>query len=185
MPDEVTGVLVRTWKHTNSIAFSLTESHTRAKKSKMNLHDSVLEASAPVFCCVDSVCCCCWCLYVCLHSLLVDNIHFVFCSSLVLLCFFFLLCMCRSLASVSDLSPMRSRSQSQEGDEQLGEVAEEEQVGAGGGGAAGKRTNRKEPSQAGGEGSAGRLDADTERREELLEGEDDLNQRSISETDLR
>lgn len=93
--------------------------------------------------------------------------------------------MCRSLASVSDLSPLRSRSQSREGDEQLGEVAEEEEVGAGGGGAAGKRANREGQSPGGGAGSAGRLDADTERREELLEGEDDLHQRSISETDLR
>lgn len=93
--------------------------------------------------------------------------------------------MCRSLASVSDLSPLRSRSQSREGDEQLGEVAEEEEVGAGRGGAAGKRANREEKSQGGGEGTAGRLDADKERREELLEGEDDLHQRSISETDLR
>lgn len=59
-------------------------SHIRAKKSEMNLHDSLLETSAPVFCCVDSVCCC---LYVCLLSLLVDNIHsllLLFCSSLVL-----------------------------------------------------------------------------------------------------
>lgn len=149
----------------------------------MNLHDSLLEASAPVFCCVYSVCCCCF--YVCLLSLLVDNIHFVFCSPLVLSCSFFLLCTCRSLASVSDLSPLRSRSQSREGDEQLGEVVEEEEVGVGGGGAAGKRANREEQSQGGGEGSAGRLDADMERQEELLEGGDDLHQRSISETDLR
>lgn len=88
--------------------------------------------------------------------------------------------MCRCHASVCDLSPLQSRSLSREGDEQLGEVAEEEDKGVGGGRAGGKRANREEQSQGGGEGSA-----DTERQEELLEGEDDLHQRSISETDLR
>lgn len=94
--------------------------------------------------------------------------------------------MCRSLASVSDLSQLRSRSQSREGEEQLGEVVEEEEAGGGGGGGgAGKRASKEERSQGEGEGSVGRLDTDKEQQEDLLETEDDLHQRSISETDLR
>lgn len=95
--------------------------------------------------------------------------------------------MCCSLASVSDLSQLRSRSQSREGEEQLGEVVEEEEAGGGGGGGggAGKRASKEEQSQGEGEGSVGRVDTDKEQQEDLLETEDDLHQRSISETDLR
>lgn len=90
---------------------------------------------------------------------------------------FFLLCMCCSFASVSNLSPVRSRSHSREGDEHLGEVLEEEE--AGGGGREGRSQGEGE-----GEGSARRVDSE-ERQEDLVENEEDLHQRSVSEIDLR
>lgn len=91
--------------------------------------------------------------------------------------------MCCSLASVSVFSQLRSRSQSREGDEQLGEVLEEE---AGGGGRKeGRRTSKEGSSQGGRKGPGGNVDTDKELQEELVEKEEDLHQRSISETDLR
>lgn len=96
--------------------------------------------------------------------------------------------MCCSVASVSDLSPLRSRSHSREGDEHLGEVLEEEEAAAaGGGGRGGERRAGREGRSKGsgeGEGSARRVDSE-ERREDLVENEEDLQQRSVSETDLR
>lgn len=97
---------------------------------------------------------------------------------------FFLLCMCCSLASVSVFSQLRSRSQSREGDEHLGEVLEEEEAG-GGGGEEGRRVSKEGRSQGGRKGSGGRVDTDKEHQEDLVEKEEDLHQRSISETDLR
>lgn len=99
---------------------------------------------------------------------------------------FFLLCMCCSLASVSVCSQLRSRSQSREGDEQLGEVLEEEEAGGGvAGGEEGRRASIEARSQGGRKGSGGRVDTDKEHQEDLVEKEEDLHQRSISETDLR
>lgn len=97
--------------------------------------------------------------------------------------------MCCSVASVSNLSPLRSRSHSREGDEHLGEVLEEEEAAAGGGGRGGERRAGREGRSQGsgvgeGEGSARRVDSE-ERREDLVENEEDLQQRSVSETDLR
>lgn len=113
-------------------------------------------------------------------SLVVDIIHalFGFLSALHVLL---------SLASVSVFSQLRSRSQSREGDEQLGEVLEEEEAGGGGGGRGGegRRTSKGGRSQGGREGSGGKVDTDKEHQEDLVENEDDLHQRSISETDLR
>lgn len=82
--------------------------------------------------------------------------------------------MCWSFASVSHRSPMRSRSRSQEGDEHLGEVLEEDE---------GERRAGKE-GRSQGEGSVGRVDSE-EHQEDLVESEEDLHQRSVSETDLR
>lgn len=90
-----------------------------------------------------------------------------------------------SFASVSNLSPLRSRSHSREGDEHLGEVLEEEE--AGGGGGEGARRGDKEGRLQGegeGEGSVGRVDSE-EHQEDLVKNEEDLHQRSVSETDLR
>lgn len=98
---------------------------------------------------------------------------------------FFLLCMCCSLASVFVISQLRSRSQSREGDEHLGEVLEEEEAGGGGGGEEGRRVGKEGGSQGGREESGGRVDTDKEHQEDLVEKEEDLHQRSISETDLR
>ncbi|XP_051262214.1 regulating synaptic membrane exocytosis protein 2 isoform X6 [Dicentrarchus labrax] len=79
---------------------------------------------------------------------------------------------------------LRSRSQSREGDEQLGEVLEEEEAG-GGGGEKGRRASKEGRSQGGRKGSGGKVDTDKEHQEDLVEKEEDLHQRSISETDLR
>ncbi|KAM9723440.1 regulating synaptic membrane exocytosis protein 2 isoform 19-T19 [Menidia menidia] len=73
---------------------------------------------------------------------------------------------------------LQSRSHSREGDEQLGGVREEEEVGNRGKGGGGRL-------QGGGKASAGNVDRDKEREEDLLEKEEDLRQRSISETNLR
>lgn len=111
-------------------------------------------------------------------SLVVDNIHaFVW--------FSFLLCMCCTLASVSVFSQLRSRSQSREGDEQLGEVLEAEGTGGGGRAGEGRRASKEGRSQEGRKGSGGKVDTDKEHQEDLVEKEEDLHQRSISETDLR
>lgn len=94
----------------------------------------------------------------------------------------FLLCMCCCLASVSNFSPLRSRSHSQEGDEHLGGVLEEEE--AGGRGREGERRASNEGRSHGErEGSVGR--ADSEEHQEDLENKEDVHQRSVSETDLR
>ncbi|XP_078028095.1 regulating synaptic membrane exocytosis protein 2 isoform X4 [Epinephelus lanceolatus] len=79
---------------------------------------------------------------------------------------------------------LRSRSQSREGDEQLGEVLEEEEAG-GGGGVEGRGASKEGRSQGGRRGSGGKVDTDKEHQEDLVENEEDLHQRSISETDLR
>ncbi len=92
--------------------------------------------------------------------------------------------MCCSLASVSIISQLRSRSQSREGDEHLGEVLEEEEAG-GGGGEEGRRACKEGESQGGRKELEGRVDSDKEHQEDLVEKEEDLLQRSISETDLR
>ncbi|XP_069393993.1 regulating synaptic membrane exocytosis protein 2 isoform X39 [Paralichthys olivaceus] len=81
---------------------------------------------------------------------------------------------------------LRSRSQSREGDERLGEVREEERArgGEGGGGEGGRRASKEGRLQEGRKGSGGNVDTDKEHREDLVETEEDLHQRSISETDL-
>lgn len=110
---------------------------------------------------------------------------FLLLLTIFMLCLvFFLLCMCCSLDSISGLSPLRSRSQSREGDEHLGEVLEEEEAG-GGGGEEGRRVSQERRLQGEREGSVGRVDTDKEHQEDLVEKEEDLHQRSISETDLR
>lgn len=110
---------------------------------------------------------------------------FLLLLTIFMLCLvFFLLCMCCSLASVSVFSQLRSRSQSREGDEQLGEVQEEEEA-VGGGGEDRRRASKEGRLQEGRKGSGGRVDTDKEHQEDLVENEEDLHQRSISETDLR
>lgn len=89
-----------------------------------------------------------------------------------------------SRASVPAFSPLRSRSQSREGEEHLGEVVEEEDAG-GGGGEEGRKAGKEGRAQGEGKGSVERVDTDKEHQEELVEKEEDLHQRSISETDLR
>lgn len=98
---------------------------------------------------------------------------------------FFLLCMCCFLASVSRFSQLQSRSQSQEGDEDLVEVLEEEEEAAGGGREKDRRASREGQLQGESKGSVGRVDTDKEHQDDLVENEEDLQQRSISETDLR
>ncbi|XP_039663078.1 regulating synaptic membrane exocytosis protein 2 isoform X20 [Perca fluviatilis] len=80
---------------------------------------------------------------------------------------------------------LRSRSQSREGDEQLGEVLEAEGTGGGGRAGEGRRASKEGRSQEGRKGSGGKVDTDKEHQEDLVEKEEDLHQRSISETDLR
>lgn len=110
---------------------------------------------------------------------------FVLMLTIFMLCLvFFLLCMCCSLAFVSVFSQLRSRSQSREGDEQLGEVREEEEA-VGGGGEDRRRASKEGRLQGGRKGSGERVDTDKEHQEDLVENEEDLHQRSISETDLR
>ncbi|XP_063341195.1 regulating synaptic membrane exocytosis protein 2 isoform X22 [Pelmatolapia mariae] len=75
---------------------------------------------------------------------------------------------------------LRSRSHSREGDEQLGEVREEEEAGEKGRGA-----SKEGRVQRGGKGWEGKVDAGEEHQKDLVEKEEDLHQRSISETDLR
>uniref|UniRef100_A0A8C8E3D2 Regulating synaptic membrane exocytosis 2 n=1 Tax=Oryzias sinensis TaxID=183150 RepID=A0A8C8E3D2_9TELE len=72
------------------------------------------------------------------------------------------------------------RSLSREGDEQLGEVREEEEAGERG---RGVREEGAFPEESKGSDSEG--DRDQEKLEDLMEKEEDLHQRSISETDLR
>ncbi|XP_061632503.1 regulating synaptic membrane exocytosis protein 2 isoform X21 [Phyllopteryx taeniolatus] len=74
---------------------------------------------------------------------------------------------------------LRSRSQSREGDEHLVEVLEEE-----GTGRRGTRVNRVGIMQGERKGSGDKVDKDKQPHEEMLMKEDDLHQRSISETDL-
>nr|XP_046255755.1 regulating synaptic membrane exocytosis protein 2 isoform X5 [Scatophagus argus] len=78
---------------------------------------------------------------------------------------------------------LRSRSHSREGDEHLGEVLEEEEAG-GGGGEEGRRESKEGRLQGGRKGSLGEVDTDKEHQEDLVEQEEDLHQRSVSETDL-
>ncbi|XP_032373694.1 regulating synaptic membrane exocytosis protein 2 isoform X7 [Etheostoma spectabile] len=78
---------------------------------------------------------------------------------------------------------LRSRSQSGEGDEQL-EGLEAEGMGGGGRSGEGRRTSKEGRSQEGRKGSGGKVDRDKEHQEDLVEKEEDLHQRSISETDL-
>lgn len=87
-------------------------------------------------------------------------------------------------ASVSIFSLLRSRSQSLEGNEQLGEVQEEEdEVGKRGGGEGERKATNVARSQMGCKESGGEVD--TEHQQNMVEKEEDLYQRSISETDLR
>ncbi|XP_037836178.1 regulating synaptic membrane exocytosis protein 2 isoform X4 [Kryptolebias marmoratus] len=76
---------------------------------------------------------------------------------------------------------LQSRIQSQEGDEQLGEVQEEEE----GGGERRKVDIIEGRLQEGNKESGGNVDRDKEHQEDLVEEEEDLHQRSISETNLR
>ncbi|XP_056142235.1 regulating synaptic membrane exocytosis protein 2 isoform X1 [Lampris incognitus] len=85
---------------------------------------------------------------------------------------------------------LRSRSQSGEGDEQIGEVLEEEGMGGGGRGAGGGEEKGRGGSKEAGplegrKGSGEKVDREQEHQEDLVENEEDLHQRSISETDLR
>ncbi|XP_037836194.1 regulating synaptic membrane exocytosis protein 2 isoform X28 [Kryptolebias marmoratus] len=75
---------------------------------------------------------------------------------------------------------LQSRIQSQEGDEQLGEVQEEEE----GGGERRKVDIIEGRLQEGNKESGGNVDRDKEHQEDLVEEEEDLHQRSISETNL-
>lgn len=75
---------------------------------------------------------------------------------------------------------MRSRSQSQ-GDEQIEEVQEE--VKAEGGGQ--ERGREGEYVQGGRSERGSELDREKEHQEDVVEKEEDLHQRSVSETDLR
>ncbi|XP_054638215.1 regulating synaptic membrane exocytosis protein 2 isoform X14 [Dunckerocampus dactyliophorus] len=79
---------------------------------------------------------------------------------------------------------LRSRSPSREGDEHLVEVLEEEEAGGRGGGD-GTRANKEGIVQGERKGSGSKVDTHEQHHEDLLEKEDDLHQRSISETDLR
>ncbi|CAI5662837.1 unnamed protein product [Oreochromis niloticus] len=74
---------------------------------------------------------------------------------------------------------LRSRSHSREGDEQLGEVREEEEAGEKGRGASKEGRVQRE-----GKRSEGKVDAGEEHQKDLVEKEEDLHQRSVSETDL-
>lgn len=71
-----------------------------------------------------------------------------------------------------------------EGDEQLGEVHEEQEVGREEG-EGGRQATKVGRSQMGCKGSGGKVDTDTEHQQDMVEKEEDLYQRSISETDLR
>lgn len=84
-------------------------------------------------------------------------------------------------ASVSVFSQLQSRSHSQEVDEQLGEVQEEEEAG----GERGKVAIIEGRLQGGNNELEGKVDRDKEHQEDLVEQEEDLHQRSISETNLR
>lgn len=168
-----------THENINNIASLWVLSYIKAKKSKLIcmmlcckrpflfsvlLNQSAFDLGCTVFLCLS---------------------FFLLLLTIFMLCLvFFLLCMCRSLASVSDFSQLRSRSQSQEGDEHLGEVVEEEEAG-GGGGEEGRRVSKEGRLQGERKGSMERVDTDKEHQEDLVETEDDLHQRSISETDLR
>ncbi|KAK5922769.1 hypothetical protein CgunFtcFv8_020005 [Champsocephalus gunnari] len=92
-----------------------------------------------------------------------------------------------SYMSVQSERPQGNRKirQSREGDEQLGEVREEEEAGGGGGGGEGRRASADGKVQGGRKGSVGKADTGEERQEDVVETEEDLPQRSISETDLR
>ncbi|XP_055358952.1 regulating synaptic membrane exocytosis protein 2 isoform X3 [Betta splendens] len=81
------------------------------------------------------------------------------------------------------IRPLRSRSQSLEGDEQLEEVHEEEEVEREREG--GRRAAKVGGSHTGGQGSGGKVDTDKEHQQDVVEKEEDLYQRSISDTDLR
>ncbi|XP_057690854.1 regulating synaptic membrane exocytosis protein 2 isoform X20 [Corythoichthys intestinalis] len=74
-----------------------------------------------------------------------------------------------------------SRSQSQEGDEHLDEVLEEEETDRRG---EGKGVSKEGVVQGEQKGSGDRVEKDKQHHEEMM-NEDDLHQRSISETDLR
>nr|XP_054596532.1 regulating synaptic membrane exocytosis protein 2 isoform X31 [Nothobranchius furzeri] len=74
---------------------------------------------------------------------------------------------------------LQSRGHSREGDEQLGEVQEEEEMGER------RRESRKEGGlQGGNKESRGQVDRVEQHQEDLVEEEEDLHQRSISETNL-
>lgn len=116
----------------------------------------------------------CLCVGLFFFSLVADIVHaFVwFCS----FCF-----ACAALfGSVYVFIHLQSRSLSREGDEQLGEVREEEEAGERG---RGVREEGAFPEESKGSDSEG--DRDQEKLEDLMEKEEDLHQRSISETDLR
>ncbi|XP_067365799.1 regulating synaptic membrane exocytosis protein 2 isoform X26 [Channa argus] len=77
---------------------------------------------------------------------------------------------------------LRSRSQSLEGNEQLREVQEEKERGEEGEG--GRTVSKEGRSQVGSKRSGGKADIVKEHQQDVVENEEDLYQRSISETDL-
>lgn len=108
---------------------------------------------------------------------------FVFCLLLKLFTLWFSFCFACAvlLSSVSIISQLQSRSHSQEGDVQLGQVQEEEE----GGGDRGKVSRIEGRLHGGNTESGEKVDRDKEHQEDLVEEEKDLHQRSISETNLR
>ena len=118
-----------------------------------------------------------FCFFVCTVS-----ISFLLLLTLFMLCLFFFFCFaCAAVfASVSIFSQLCSRSQTGEGDEQLGEVREEEELGESGRGAS-KEVRLQEESKE----LVGKAYRDKEHQEDLVEKEEDLHQRSNSETNLR
>ncbi|XP_077577543.1 regulating synaptic membrane exocytosis protein 2 isoform X7 [Stigmatopora nigra] len=78
---------------------------------------------------------------------------------------------------------LQSRSHSREGDEHLNEVLEEEETDRIGGGE-GKRANKEGIVKGERKRSGDRIEKDNQHHEEMM-SEDDLHQRSVSETDLR
>lgn len=104
-----------------------------------------------------------------------------FCLLLTLFMLWFSFCFACAALFASVFSQLQSRSHSQEEDEQLGEVQEEEE----GGGERRKVAIMEERLQGGNKDLEGKVDRDKEHQEDLVEEEEDLHQRSISETNLR
>lgn len=94
---------------------------------------------------------------------------------------FFLPCMCCCLfAFVSVFSQLQSRRHSWEVDNQLGEVQEEDEAGD-----RGRESCKEERMQGGSKESGRKIERDMEQQEDLMDKEEELHQRSASETNLR